>query len=471
MDSPWFALTSTTDFDKQCVEQRTGCYVYKFEFKQFQNSSYAKETEATTETSSKRKKETTMIASSVKIVLASLLVLSMAVTISAQVCPNDYIVLPLANGAENPSRRLQEGAPPIQVIEQGGSYVDFVVQSSSAFMIEPEHLFVQYESGEFFSDNCLMFEGLELGEASTVMRASCVAGEYAVVWVHARSFTTLGLGSFEIPQCCPDPYGDSIPTSASTMKFAYELRCVPSCDDPVDNVSGAPSSSPSALPTELKLPRRALQEEIIKDMMPPSSSLCSPQTSTSTFEYQSSQAESQWYAPFAPLEEELFLAKMQHIDNNFNRSWTIRFGQAGNIYSMVGPMGETVPPQEHTNAPWVDEVWQAVQPLGPNGDHDNDLNTGPYFIHEAGTYTRDAPYTDKPFYSPTLGSYCNDGEGECGFASWVRNTSSGTNKRKFRFNCEKLTAPLCSFLFLVVSIFNRVNKRMFQHSGRVRCCI
>jgi len=27
-------------------------------------------------------------------------------------------------------------------------------------------------------------------------------------------------------------------------------------------------------------------------------------------------------------------------------------------------MGETVPPQDHNDAPWVDEVWQAVQPLG-----------------------------------------------------------------------------------------------------------
>eukprot|EP00531_Pseudo-nitzschia_arenysensis_P009193 CAMPEP_0116115578 /NCGR_PEP_ID=MMETSP0329-20121206/579_1 /TAXON_ID=697910 /ORGANISM="Pseudo-nitzschia arenysensis, Strain B593" /LENGTH=759 /DNA_ID=CAMNT_0003609015 /DNA_START=23 /DNA_END=2299 /DNA_ORIENTATION=- len=366
-----------------------------------------------------------MIASSVKLfVLAGLLVLSMAVTISAEgpVCPNDFVLLPLADGAENASRRLQEVAPPIQVIAQGGDYVDFVVQSSTAFNIEPEHLFVQYESGEFFNDKCLMFEDLELGSASSVMRASCVAGQYAVIWVHARSFTTLGQGSAEIPQCCQDPYADSIPTGASTTKFAYELKCVPSCDDPITTISDAPTSSPSSSPsvaaTEPKLPRRALQEEIIKDMMPAASGKCSGQTASSTFEFQSSQAESQWYAPFVDFEEELFLAKMQHADNNFNRSWTIRFGQAGNIYSMVGPMGETVPPQEHNNAPWVDEVWQAVQPLGSNGDNDGDPSTGPYFIHEAGTYTRDAPYTDKPFYSPTLGSYCNDGDGECGFASW-----------------------------------------------------
>jgi len=152
--------------------------------------------------------------------------------------------------------------------------------------------------------------------------------------------------------------------------------------------------------------------------MPQSSEKCSPQAASTTYEFQSSQAESNWNTAFVGYEEDLFLAKMQHIENNFNRSWTIRFGQAGNIYSFVGPMGETVPPQDHNDAPWVDEVWQAVQPLGPNGDNDGNPNTDAYFIHEAGVYQRDGAYTSKPFYSPTLGSYCNSADGECGFASW-----------------------------------------------------
>ena len=148
----------------------------------------------------------------------------------------------------------------------------------------------------------------------------------------------------------------------------------------------------------------------------------------STYTFESSQDESNWDSLHADLEEDVFLAKMQHIDDNVNRSWTIRFGQAGNIYSFVGPMGETVPPQENTNAPWIDEVWQAVQPLGPGGDNDNDPSTDKYFIHEAGAYQRDGNYTEKPFYSPTIGSYCNNDEGECGFASWVRNTKTMTSK-------------------------------------------
>jgi len=170
-------------------------------------------------------------------------------------------------------------------------------------------------------------------------------------------------------------------------------------------------------------------------MMPPSSGKCSSHSVNTTYTFESSQAESNWDSKSAPFEEDVFLAKMQHIDDNANRSWTIRFGRAGNIYSFVGPMGETVPPQDHNNAPWVDEVWQAVQPVGSNGDNDSNPNTNPYFIHEAGTYQRDGDLSSKPFYSPTIGSYCTDAEGECGFASWVR--SVGKQTYYFGNNCSE----------------------------------
>ena len=154
--------------------------------------------------------------------------------------------------------------------------------------------------------------------------------------------------------------------------------------------------------------------------MPDLSDKCTRTPVSTSFQYQSSQETSKWYEPFVGFEEGLFLAKMDHTDTSVNRSWTIRIGQGGNIYSLVGEMGETVPPQEHPEAPWVDEVWQAVTPLGLHGDPDNDPTTGKFFIHEAGTYQRDGNYTETPFYSPTLGSYCGDSDGECGFVSWVR---------------------------------------------------
>ena len=374
-----------------------------------------------------------MIASSVNpFTLAGFVALCMAVRVAGQdaVCPYDYSLLPVGDAGEiddvshrKKRRFLEEDGVvhPIEVIEQGGDYVDFVVHNTEAFTIVPDHIFVQHAEGVFFSEKCNFYEGLAAGEASEVKRAHCVNGEYAVVWVYSRSLTP-GEHSASIPKCCHDPYAEDVPVDANTWRFAYEIKCVPSCDHPVNKATDPPTDSqstdpPSNSPTH-RAPRRSLQEEIIKDMMPLSSDKCSGYTANTSYDFVSSQEVSEWNADFAQFEEELFLAKMQHIDSNDDRSWTIRFGQAGNIYSMVGPMGETVPPQDHTNAPWVDEVWQAVQPLGSGGDNDGDPNTEKYFIHEAGIYTRDGDNTKIPFYSPTIGSYCNDADGECGFASW-----------------------------------------------------
>ena len=56
---------------------------------------------------------------------------------------------------------------------------------------------------------------------------------------------------------------------------------------------------------------------------------------------------------------------MSHIESNTNRSWKIRFGRGGNIYSYVGPFGEAVPPQNNGgSAPFMDEVWQTVSVNG-----------------------------------------------------------------------------------------------------------
>jgi len=227
--------------------------------------------------------------------------------------------------------------------------------------------------------------------------------------------TATPTASTAAPTSSPTDAPSDTPTNARS-----NAPTVAPTEAPSDAPTAAPTAVPTLTPTDPWIPRKSLQEEIIKDMMPPSSGLCTPQTVNTTYTFESSQAESNWDSKALPFEENVFLAKMQHIDNNANRSWTIRLGQAGNIYSFVGPMGETVPPQDHTDAPWVDEVWQAVQPVGPGGDNDGNPSTGPYFIHEAGTYTREADLRQKPFYSPTIGSYCSSTDGECGFASWVR---------------------------------------------------
>jgi len=177
-----------------------------------------------------------------------------------------------------------------------------------------------------------------------------------------------------------------------------------------------------------------LDEAIIKDMMPESSSTCTPTagSTSSDFTFASSQEECNWFdgyeesfekynAPWSQLEEHVFNGKMMHTDVSSNRTWTLRLGKGGNIYSMVGPMGETVAPQKRIDSPWIDEVWHSVGVEPPQPEE-------PYMVHGAGSYQSDqtygsnvgVPLTEVPFYSPSLGKYCNDEEGECGFAAWAQ---------------------------------------------------
>jgi len=83
------------------------------------------------------------------------------------------------------------------------------------------------------------------------------------------------------------------------------------------------------------------------------------------------------------------------------------------MYSFRGAYGEAMPPQYHVNAEWIDEVTQGVSVCLPkNNDPSN-----PYFIHQAGVYSRDSPYTDNnPFFSPNIAKHCSDKE--CLFGTW-----------------------------------------------------
>jgi hypothetical protein len=153
-----------------------------------------------------------------------------------------------------------------------------------------------------------------------------------------------------------------------------------------------------------------LEKALTRDIMPESSPECVGSGETShSFQFTNSSSYGQWAAMSAPFENLVFLAQMNHKDSNQNRSWSIRFGKGGNMYSYYGAMGETVPPQYHTGAPWIDEVWQSVSV-------NTYLNNNPtsYYIHQAGTYMNDG--ITSPFYSPSLASVCVGRE--CRFASW-----------------------------------------------------
>lgn len=143
-------------------------------------------------------------------------------------------------------------------------------------------------------------------------------------------------------------------------------------------------------------------------------------STTFTFDYPGLNAASEWYPDFEAFEEDVFLAAMSHTDAG-NKSWTIRLGQGGNMYSHYCPNmhGETMPPQAHTDAPFIDEVHQSVSVNGYLNFGEarcNGQNCPANFVHGAGTYQRDPPYTNVPFYSQSVAKHCAGDS--CTFASW-----------------------------------------------------
>jgi len=172
----------------------------------------------------------------------------------------------------------------------------------------------------------------------------------------------------------------------------------------------------------------SLDAAILQDMLEsytehqPSTCTGATGTTTFTFDYPGLNAASEWHPPFESFEEDLFLAAMTHTDAApGKRSWTIRLGQAGNMYSHYCPdmHGETMPPQAHTDAPWIDEVHQSVSVNGYlnfGAARCNGEDCPANFVHGAGTYQRDDPYTNVPFYSQSLAKHCAGDS--CTFAAW-----------------------------------------------------
>lgn len=89
---------------------------------------------------------------------------------------------------------------------------------------------------------------------------------------------------------------------------------------------------------------------------------------------------SYWASPFT--EDYVYHARLkyQHATNS-DKSYELRLGKGGQIYSFVTSSGETVPPQYPAHAPWVDEVWQMV---AVDGSLNNTAANKSYFIHQAG---------------------------------------------------------------------------------------
>jgi len=118
-------------------------------------------------------------------------------------------------------------------------------------------------------------------------------------------------------------------------------------------------------------------------------------------------------------ERQVFHALLDHEDPS-GPSWQLRIGKGGQIYSLIGPFGESVPPQCHPGAPWIDEVWQLVSVSGERSNPDRFPGRGApaaYFIHGAGIYQRDAQ-RKAPFYSPLLASRYDAARRAAAVANW-----------------------------------------------------
>ena len=130
-------------------------------------------------------------------------------------------------------------------------------------------------------------------------------------------------------------------------------------------------------------------------------------------------------------ERQVFHAQIQH-DQNENNSFTLRIGKGGQVYSLRGPFGESVPPsctgEGPSRSPWNDEVWQfvtvcskynglkAIQQSGDVPESTLEAITAiPYkstfFIHNSGAYVTDSR-TINNLYCPMLAaSQTNDKRG------------------------------------------------------------
>jgi len=130
-------------------------------------------------------------------------------------------------------------------------------------------------------------------------------------------------------------------------------------------------------------------------------------------------------------EKQVFHAQIQH-DQNENNSFTLRIGKGGQVYSLRGPFGESVPPsctgEGPSRSPWNDEVWQfvtvcskyngltAIQRSGDVPESTLEAITAlPYkstfFIHNSGAYIPDSR-TINNLYCPMLAaSQTNDKRG------------------------------------------------------------
>lgn len=123
-------------------------------------------------------------------------------------------------------------------------------------------------------------------------------------------------------------------------------------------------------------------------------------------------------------ERPVFHAYITH-KSTAERSWELRVGKGGQIYSIVSSFGEAMPPQR-VMSPFNDEVWQMVAFSDEVVDYNLDLGKGRIrdevnsFIHQSGLYVgRPQKFSPtKPFYCPLLATHRNEAARTYGMINW-----------------------------------------------------
>lgn len=122
-------------------------------------------------------------------------------------------------------------------------------------------------------------------------------------------------------------------------------------------------------------------------------------------------------------ESHVFFASIANSESE-QTAWRLGIGKGGQIYSLRGPFGESIPPQasfyhqEDNVSIWVDEVWQNVAvagdkinrdtltedgaPASRGGDHVRSMK---FFIHQAGSYRHDKELSKVRYSTPLAYSW------------------------------------------------------------------
>ena len=130
-------------------------------------------------------------------------------------------------------------------------------------------------------------------------------------------------------------------------------------------------------------------------------------------------------------ESKVFHGELTHTQNE-KRDFSLRMGKGGQIYSLRGPFGESVPPswrqKGSASSPWNDEVWQFVAVCTKYNGLDHAKKAGPvpneveqrinesgyadgFFVHNSGAYIPNDEEFDS-LYCPLLSSQV-DTEAQC----------------------------------------------------------